>query len=652
MVDNRPPTFNNPAILLSKRELGDGIHNWFSLVNVRESTAVENELHRWRERDFLESSSAEYALFQPAPRSTIALCYNCDGTLLASTHGDHTVKLMHYATKSVYRTLTGHRRTPWVVRFHPQNPSLLASGSLDHEVRLWDATSGRCIAKHLFGKPIASLAFHGSLSIIAIACGHKLYIWDYTVPGATPTIVLRTRRSMRAVHFHPQGLPLLLTGEVQDPSPTFQLPEALHEEMATGYTSGSSSELPKSMVPIGWEVPFPALANLESPMLPPAAVTLAALASASSAETRNWDPQGLLAQVATAYSASMWNIVGEDQPPRVRLRLWNFDASKPTADLESCNAQKLEINDAVLCSEMGVHFSPCGRFLAATVACRAPFPNFHHPNPNPPVVQRELGGEENDMDWSPTMRTASGVRMQQGRPAGGDTLNEDFGTGFLIRSGGMRTPTQRLVFEVRILALDGELFGKVMNARRVKAAHCLTSVQFSPAGDHLLLAYGKKHSNLLRSLVPENGSLVPLHTIMEVVSLGDMSLLRVLPSTEDEINAACFHPSPGGGIAYGTKEGRLRLLGASREEDAGGGSGGDGVEGSEEGSGSSAGSRASALAGSEYDEAARTAMMYNSAIERFQRLLGGLPPEMLVAAADQNEFVDGPGDPTPGEGGG
>lgn len=30
----------------------------------------------------------------------------------------------------------------------------------------------------------------------------------------------------------------------------------------------------------------------------------------------------------------------------------------------------LTIQDAVLCSEMGVHFSPCGRYLAACVACR------------------------------------------------------------------------------------------------------------------------------------------------------------------------------------------------------------------------------------------------------------------------------------------
>lgn len=43
-----------------------------------------------------------------------------------------------------------------------------------------------------------------------------------------------------------------------------------------------------------------------------------------------------------------------------------------------------------------------------------------------------------------------------------------------------------------------------------------------------------------------------------------MELVRVLPSADDEINAACFHPRPGGGIAYGTKEGRLRVIAVDR----------------------------------------------------------------------------------------
>lgn len=32
-----------------------------------------------------------------------------------------------------------------------------------------------------------------------------------------------------------------------------------------------------------------------------------------------------------------------------------------------------------------------------------------------------------------------------------------------------------------------------------------------------------------------------------------MELVRVLPSADDEVNVACFHPFAGGGLAYGTK---------------------------------------------------------------------------------------------------
>ena len=42
----------------------------------------------------------------------------------------------------------------------------------------------------------------------------QLYLWKYGQWGDEPTIVLRTRRSLRAVHFHPNGAPLLLTAEV------------------------------------------------------------------------------------------------------------------------------------------------------------------------------------------------------------------------------------------------------------------------------------------------------------------------------------------------------------------------------------------------------------------------------------------------------
>jgi len=45
--------------------------------------------------------------------------------------------------------------------------------------------------------------------------------------------------------------------------------------------------------------------------------------------------------------------------------------------------------------------------------------------------------------------------------------------------------------------------------------------------------------------VPDGtSSIIPVHTILEVYRVSDMSLVRVLPSAEDEVNAAAFHPHP------------------------------------------------------------------------------------------------------------
>lgn len=41
--------------------------------------------------------------------------------------------------------------------------------------------------------------------------------------------------------------------------------------------------------------------------------------------------------------------------------------------------------------------------------------------------------------------------------------------------------------------------------------------------------------------------------ILQIYRVSDMELVRVLPSAEDEVNVACFHPSVGGGFVYGTK---------------------------------------------------------------------------------------------------
>jgi len=525
---------------------------------------------KWMETDMIKNCSAIYCELKPPPRSTIAATFSPDGKFLASTHGDHTVKLICCRTGRCLKVMSGHRRTPWAVRFHPRTSHILASGSLDYEVRIWNVSSGECITSWDFARPIASLAFHALGDVIAIASGHNLKIWDYSrMQDSKPVTILRTKRSLRAVHFHPLGVPLLLSAEVNDQDSTQDLPQAhctgrwrealsdysrntvfdegsLQDDSmqggadpapqlggsvsaypVSGYTYVAAQQDPQPNLAPSSEADQRSSGNLsDRDENGPSARTSREAGARNNSNNpptnRRWEGlSGIFrnnfpappAQGAnnnqrtesnTAATAASAAPMAQDLPCTVRLRLWPFDIANPKAPLED-GKEKLEIRHAVLCSEMGTHFSPCGRYLAACIAC--------HPPPDMVVDNTPLG------------------------------------------------PVAPF-YELRVYSMEQHSFGKILHARPVRAAHCLTSIQFSPTSDYLLLAYGRRHMHLLHTIVvdSETGSLLPIHTILEVYRVSDMQLVKVLPSAEDEVNVACFHPWAGGGIAYGTKEGKLRLL--------------------------------------------------------------------------------------------
>jgi activator-of-BECN1-regulated-autophagy protein 1 len=222
------------------------------------------------------------------------------------------------------------------------------------------------------------------------------------------------------------------------------------------------------------------------------------------------------AEIASSLAAA----AAAELPCTVKLRIWPHNVEDPCAMLDSDKC-RLIIPHAVLCSEMGAHFSPCGRFLAACVACVLPNmeaePGFH-------------GQIHLDVTGAATSPTRHPISAHQ------------------------------VLYELRIYSLEEATFGSVLSSRAIRAAHCLTSIQFSPTSEHLLLAYGRRHSSLLKSVVIDGETTVSIYTILEVYRVSDMELVRVLPSSEDEVNVACFHPSIGGGLVYGTKEGKLRIL--------------------------------------------------------------------------------------------
>ncbi|KAL5068017.1 hypothetical protein RYX36_018904 [Vicia faba] len=762
---------------------GESSKSKSSCSNSKRMIDAKCGLLSWVEAESLRHLSAKYCPLLPPPRSTIAAAFSQDGKVLASTHGDHTVKIIDCETGNCLKVLVGHRRTPWVVRFHPLQRQILASGSLDQEVRLWDASTSEWILSHYFNRPIASLAFHASGEIIAVASGHKLYMWHYKNGGesTSPVFVLKTRRSLRAVHFHPHGAPYLLTAQVNDldssdssmteatshgylqypppavfvtnvnsrrhinmssEPPNVSLPlfsrhsytvnesrvELQHASNDVGSSSMqvqsssvvqlqtdtnspeqyqtrlSNSEIPTNsqtdaeynvhttlpnqtriginnltmggtatyeteqepaeeihhenpdhvnsldggtlhdpsrhavkpedlselgqfpqIVPSrdssGWELPFlqgwlmgqsqvsvpsmlphiggsddslpqqigsstrtsnlsttnvgvatppsempsgisipPGLQgrfsitrrvpvsdsgnlvpSINAPRdvevaMPPSempippglqgrfSITRRVPVSDSSnlvpyinAPHDGFDSQTIISRIQAELATSVAAAASAELPCTVKLKVWSYDLKNACTPLQRCC---LTIPHVVLCSEMGAHFSPCGRFLAACVACM-------HPHIEADPGLQTLVHPESGVPTSPTRHPIS---------------------------------AHQVMYELRIYSLENSTFGSVLASRAIRAAHCLTSIQFSPTSEHILLAYGRRHGSLLTSIVIDGETTLPIYTVLEVYRVSDMELVRVLPSAEDEVNVACFHPFPGGGLVYGTKEGKLRVF--------------------------------------------------------------------------------------------
>ncbi|CAL0303341.1 unnamed protein product [Lupinus luteus] len=451
------------------------------------------------------------------------------------------------------------------------------------------------------------MAFHANGEIIDVASGHKLYMWHYNNgdKASTPVSVLKTRRSLRAVHFHPHVARYILTAQVNDldcsdtsmtvatclgysqcPLPVVfvtnvhpRTPDDLtseynfqadtnateHEaalsssDITTGFQSvaeyNAHATLPNQMridisnltmetVEIkpaegsnhglsrhttnredlsefgqfhhifpsrdrsGWELPFlqgwlmgqiqvGVPSTLPQPdgsheNLPqqigsstmPSNLSTANVELASSSEMPssisipgssagsgmlNHLSQTFISRIQSELATSM---TAAELPCTVKLKIWSHDLKNPCAPLNRC---RLTIPHVVLCSEMGAHFSPCGRFLATCVTCMLP-------------------RVEADQGLQTLVHQEPGLATSATRHP---------------------IPAHQVIYELRIYSLEEETFGTVLASRAIRAAQCLTSIQFSPTSEHIRLAYGRRHGSLLKSIIVDEETTLPIYTVLE-----------------------------------------------------------------------------------------------------------------------------------------
>jgi len=118
-----------------------------------------------------------------------SVAFSPDSKLVASGSSDETVKLWDPATGACTQTLEGHSGNVNLVTFSP-NSKLVASGSYDKTVKLWDPATGAC-TQTLEGHSswVRSVAFSPDLKLVVSGSDDKtVKLWDLTTGACTQTL--------------------------------------------------------------------------------------------------------------------------------------------------------------------------------------------------------------------------------------------------------------------------------------------------------------------------------------------------------------------------------------------------------------------------------------------------------------------------------
>jgi activator-of-BECN1-regulated-autophagy protein 1 len=614
--------------------------------------------------------------------STISIDFSPDGRTVASTHGDHSVKITCCNTGALIRNLVGHPRTPWTVKYHPTKPNLVASGCLGFQVRVWDwnygstdnsngssnnsntntdnsvgdefnylSGRGQCLSMIRLQSSIISLSFHPTGSLLAVASGRSLHLWVYddnarnndpqqgdgnsgvenneesqqnnvgnnllsnrenvrgnsngngsgsnnvagTASGASTIITqIRYEHNLRCVHFPPGGDTIILGGV--NPSQAegdtsyslrlwdFDLEVALNPQKYLGQEgqmvpteeNGNTRSLRRDALKnFRTFVPRALLYNDGGFDVSPDGKMLCGCAE-------YWLPDGIdsAMELIEKKDENAWNEeetrnttatgaqgeqnstsrpVARSSPRRKISRPHRSNEEKRRKETSGTRASEAN-------REQNVTNSPSERLTPRPGGCRTP-PNPIRPQvltspPSPPGRRWSLPRMPIPLGGMEHQRSSQNVIPQHNNSNGPPppplppSHHPSHRSALRVHPSIGSNSGGRYVPHVVVVNLDktGKL-GQLLEATPLGSrASSVTCVKFSPSAEFCLLGYGVRE----HATQPHGQQYHPVTALYRI--RGGISHIATMLSSDDDVNIAKFHPHSGHGFAYGTKQGRVRVL--------------------------------------------------------------------------------------------
>ena len=448
----------------------------------------------------MSNFDGRYCELPKTTKSTISISFSPCGKYFASTHGDHTVKIISYPEGRIIQTLIGHERTPWTVKFHPTDSNIVASGCLAFDVRIWDIALGQTVRRIKVDKHVVGLDFHPFEPIVVglfsqstpsqnlslfihtyiqiIASVQALHMWRYQTDQSA-SVAMRTNRgrSLRCVQFLSSG-----------------------EYIVVGLTEkrmrvrGGINTVELSMFRF----------NCRSrPILT--------------------EPRVIVRHVM------LYNAGGFALSPDERFIVVCVEKeSESSVDEIDMRSRSLAMPTLLLPPSL-----PGRRVVAANNEIRG-------------GTMSRLS--ELSVSTNGTTNDASTINFTPLTPP--------------VLSRSLRRNESKYCLRVLSIFSDQdkkEGRGRVIVSRDIEIARAreITSVKFSPSCEYILLGYQKRTEGIdvLRNNMRTNE-----RAVGRVYRACDMKLVNTITRPDDDVNIALFHPMQGNGFVYGTKQGRVCIV--------------------------------------------------------------------------------------------